>query len=228
MTDKIKLTPEKLALYFDHTLLRANATPEDFAAFCEESRQYGFKMVAVNSGQTARCKALLKGSPVRVGAAIGFPLGQMTPAAKRFETQDALDNGADEIDYVVNLTELKAGNHAFVADEMQGIVALCRAYSATSKVIFENCYLTDAEKRTLLKIALEVQPDFVKTSTGFGTGGATMEDIKLMCETVQGRIGVKAAGGIRDLDTALRLIDMGVTRIGSTASVRIVETLKAR
>ena len=223
-----KLTPERLAKYFDHTLLRANATVEDFEHFCAESRRYGFAMVAINSAPVARCKALLSGTSVRVGAAIGFPLGQTTPAAKLYETQDALDHGADEIDYVVNLTELQAGNHAFIAAEMRSIVELCRSKGATSKVIYENCYLTDAEKSTLCDISLDVGPDFIKTSTGFGTGGATMSDIKLMLGAVAGRIQVKAAGGIRDLDTALQLIDMGVMRIGSTASVHIVEALREK
>ena len=226
--DTSHMTPERLALYFDHTLLRANATAQDFEAFCAESRRYGFKMVAINSAPVRRCKALLAGSPVRVGAAIGFPLGQTTPAVKRLETLDALDCGADEIDYVVNLTEVLAGNYAFIEAEMAGIVEVCRARGATSKVIFENCYLTDDQKRTLCAIARDVGPDFIKTSTGFGTGGATLPDIALMLDAVRGQIQVKAAGGVRDLPSALRLIDMGVARIGSTASVAIVEALKAR
>lgn len=221
-----QLTPQTLAQYFDHTLLRADARVEDFRTLCEQSAAFGFKMVAINPAPVALCKRYLQGSGVRVGAAVGFPLGQSTPEVKRFEAQDAIKHSADEIDYVINITQLKEGNHDLIAQEMAGVVDVCRAHGATSKVIFENCYLTDEEKRTLCHIALEVRPDFIKTSTGFGTGGATMADIRLMLDAVHGQIQVKAAGGIRDLDTALQLIAMGVTRIGSTASVAIVEALQ--
>lgn len=221
------MTPERLAKYFDHTLLRADAAAEDFARLCAESAAYGFCMVAINPAPVARCRALLSGSGVRVGAAVGFPLGQNTPEIKRLEALAAIEDGADEIDYVINITALKEGNLDFIAGEMAGIVGACRSHGATSKVIFENCYLTDAQKRTMCDIAREVRPDFIKTSTGFGTGGATMADIALMLDGVRGEVKVKAAGGIRDLDTALRLIGMGVERIGSTASVAIVEALKA-
>lgn len=221
-----QLTPHSLAQYFDHTLLRADARIEDFKTLCAQSAAYGFKMVAINPAPVALCKRLLQGSGVRVGAAVGFPLGQSTLEVKRFEAQDAIEHGADEIDYVINITQLKEGNHEMITQEMAAVVETCRAHGATSKVIFENCYLTDEEKRTLCHIALDVKPDFIKTSTGLGTGGATMADIRLMLDEVGGRLQVKAAGGIRDLNTALELIDMGVTRIGSTASVSIVDALR--
>lgn len=220
------LTPDALAQYFDHTLLRAYAVDADFEALCAESAAYHFKMVAINPAPVALCKGLLEGKDVRVGAAIGFPLGQNTMETKRLETLDAIDNGADEIDYVINIGALKQKRYDFIAREMAAIVEPCRKAGVTSKVIFENCYLTDAEKQTLCKIALEVGPDFIKTSTGFGTGGATLPDVQLMLDAVGGKIQVKAAGGIRDLDTALTLINMGVGRIGSTASVAIVEAYK--
>lgn len=223
---KSTLTPEKLAQYFDHTLLRADAVDADFEKLCAESAAYHFKMVAINPAPVPLCKRLLLETDVRVGAAIGFPLGQNTPEIKRLETLDAIESGADEIDYVINLGALKQGRHEFIAREMDGIVSACRENGRTSKVIFENCYLTDAEKIALCKIALEVGPDYIKTSTGFGTGGATIPDIRLMLEQVGGRIKVKAAGGIRTLEMALTLIDMGVSRIGSTASVGIVEAFK--
>lgn len=222
------LTPERLAQYFDHTLLRPHATAADFQALCEDSKKYRFKMVAINPAPVKLCKELLAGSGVHVGAAVGFPLGQNTREVKRLETVDAIENGADEIDYVVNITELKAGNYSFIEAEMAAIVGACRQRNVLSKVIFENCYLTQDEKKTLCRIALNVRPDYIKTSTGFGTGGATAEDIALMVGEVKGRVKVKAAGGIRDLTKALLFIDMGVERIGSTSSVAILKELEAK
>lgn len=222
------MTAKELARYFDHTLLKAYATEEDFRAFCADCAAYGFAMAAINPAPVRLCKQLLEGTPVHVGAAVGFPLGQNTIETKLFETRDAIANGADEIDYVVNLTQLKAGNLDYVAREMDAIVSACREKGVLSKVIFENCYLTQEEKLALCAVAREVRPDFVKTSTGFGTGGATLEDVRLMLDHVGPDIRVKAAGGVRDLDTALTLIDMGVGRIGSTASIKIVEAFKAK
>ena len=222
------MTAKELARYFDHTLLKAYATEDDFRAFCADCAAYGFAMAAINPAPVALCKQLLRDTPVHVGAAIGFPLGQNTIETKLFETRDAIANGADEIDYVVNLTQLKAGNLDYVAREMDAIVTACREKGVLSKVIFENCYLTQQEKLALCAVAREVRPDYVKTSTGFGTGGATLEDVRLMLDHVGPDIRVKAAGGVRDLDTALTLIDMGVGRIGSTASIKIVDAFKAK
>lgn len=222
----VTMSPEELAAYFDHTQLRAYAVHDDFVKLCRESMDYGFKMVAVNPAQVIRCKELLKGSAVHVGAAIGFPLGQTTIADKMNETRTAIENGSDEIDYVVNITELKEGNYGFIEKEMSSIVEICREHHVTSKVIFENCYLSEKEKEELCRIALSVCPDYIKTSTGFGTGGATLEDIALMKRMTGDKVMIKAAGGVRDLDMALRLIDMGVSRIGSAASVSIVEEYK--
>ena len=222
------MTAKELARYFDHTMLKAYATEDDFRAFCADCAAYGFAMAAINPAPVALCKQLLRDTPVHVGAAIGFPLGQNTIETKLFETRDAIANGADEIDYVVNLTQLKAGNLDYVAREMDAIVTACREKGVLSKVIFENCYLTQQEKLALCAVAREVRPDYVKTSTGFGTGGATLEDVRLMIDHVGPDIRVKAAGGVRDLDTALTLIDMGVGRIGSTASIKIVDAFKAK
>lgn len=224
----MKITPKELAGYFDHTQLKAYAVRTDFEKLCRESREYGFRMVAINPAPVALCRELLSGSDVHVGAAIGFPLGQTTINDKASETKEAIRNGADEIDYVVNLTELKEKNYGYVEREMASIVETCRKAGVISKVIFENCYLTDQEKEALCRIALEVRPDFIKTSTGFGSGGATTADIMLMKRMVGDAVKIKAAGGIRTLDTALEMIGMGVSRIGSTASVSIVEELKAR
>ena len=180
-------------------------------------------MVAINSTQTKLCKELLKGTDIHVGAAISFPLGQTTIETKVFETKDAIANGADEIDYVINITELKEKNYDYIKEEMTQIVDVCRKHNVISKVIFENCYLTDEEKIKLCEIALEVKPDFIKTSTGFGTGGATVEDVKLMKSIVKDTVKVKAAGGIRDLDTCLKMIEAGAERIGTSSAIKITE-----
>ena len=223
---KPDLTPEVLAKYFDHTQLKAYAAKADIEKLCDEARRYGFAMVAVNSVQVPLCGELLRGCDVHVGAAISFPLGQTTVEAKLFETRDALAKGADEIDYVVNLTELKSGNLAYVEDEMRRIVAVCREKGAVSKVIFETCYLTDDEKKALCEVALKVLPDYVKTSTGFGTGGATLGDLRLMKSMVGDAIKVKASGGVHTLEMALQCVEIGVSRIGSSASVAIVDAYR--
>lgn len=213
----------KFSKYFDHTCLKPYATREDMAKFCEEAKKYDFMMVAINSTQTKLCKELLKGTDIHVGAAISFPLGQTTIETKVFETKDAIAHGADEIDYVINITELKEKNYDYIKEEMTQIVDVCRKHNVISKVIFENCYLTDEEKIKLCEIALEIKPDFIKTSTGFGTGGATVEDVKLMKSIVKDTVKVKAAGGIRDLDTCLKMIEAGAERIGTSSAIKITE-----
>lgn len=209
----------------DHTDLRADACDQDMETLCQEARDHGFAMVAVNSVQSALCSALLAGTGVHTGAAIGFPLGQTTIAVKVFETRDAIANGADEIDYVVNLTAVKNGQWDLVKREMTEIVGACRERGVIVKVIFENCYLTDDEKIRLCEIASEVRPDFIKTSTGFGTGGATFEDVALMRENVDPAVKVKAAGGIRDAETFLKMVELGAERIGTSAGVAIMAEL---
>ena len=225
MKAKVKemVTVEQLANMIDHTNLKAFADDAAFEKLCDEAKKYNFKMVAINPAQTVRCKKKLEGSPVHVGAAIGFPLGQTTLECKIFETKDAIEKGADEIDYVINVAELKNKNYDYIKKEMEEIVKICREAGKTSKVIFENCYLTDDEKRKVAEIAKEVKPDFIKTSTGFGTGGATVEDVKLMKSVVGDEVKVKAAGGIRDLKTALAMIEAGAERLGTSAGVSIVE-----
>ena len=225
MKAKVKemVTVEQLANMIDHTNLKAFADDAAFEKLCDEAKKYNFKMVAINPAQTVRCKKKLEGSPVHVGAAIGFPLGQTTLECKIFETKDATEKGADEIDYVINVAELKNKNYDYIKKEMEEIVKICREAGKTSKVIFENCYLTDDEKRKVAEIAKEVKPDFIKTSTGFGTGGATVEDVKLMKSVVGDEVKVKAAGGIRDLKTALAMIEAGAERLGTSAGVAIVE-----
>ena len=231
---KTNLTPESLAKYFDQTLLKPYVTEQRLKEFCEESDRYGFAMVAINSAPVKFCREVLKDSDVHVGAAIGFPLGQTTIADKVFETEQAIAEGADEIDYVVNLVKLKSGDLDYIEDEMRQIVDVCDKNGKISKVIFENCYLTDDEKRTLCKIALKVRPTFIKTSTGFGTPepgvavGATVEDVRLMKSMVGDAVKVKAAGGVRTLADAIAMIEAGAERIGTSAGVIIVEELKAQ
>ena len=217
------ITVEQLANMVDHTNLKAFADDAAFTKLCDEARKYNFKMVAINPAQTVRCKEKLKDSLVHVGAAIGFPLGQTTLECKIFETKDAIKKGADEIDYVINEAELKNKNYDYIKKEMEEIVKICKEAGKISKVIFENCYLTDDEKVKVAEIAKEVKPDFIKTSTGFGTGGATVEDVKLMKSVVGDEVKVKAAGGIRDLKTALAMIEAGAERLGTSAGVAIVE-----
>ena len=222
------MTKEQLVKLFDHTCLYAYATEAHMKKLCDEARAYNFAMVAVNSVQVKRCKKFLKDTDVHVGAAISFPLGQTTIASKVFETVDAIQNGADEIDYVINITELKDGNYDYIREEMRQIVAECRKANVISKVIFENCYLTQEEKEILCKIALEVKPDFIKTSTGFGTGGATLDDVKLMKSIVGDAVKVKAAGGVRDLETCMAMVEAGAERIGTSAAVKITEEFVSR
>ncbi len=227
-------TLDDLARLVDHTNLHPDATEADMAKLCDEAKTYHFKMVAINSGQSARCAKLLAGTDIHVGAAIGFPLGQTSIASKVFETKDAIANGATEIDYVVNLTEVKAANWDYVTDEMTQIVEVCREASKgreeeiPSKVIFENCLLTDDEKVKLAQIAREVGPTFIKTSTGFSTGGATVEDVALMKANCGDTVQVKAAGGIRDADTFLDMVRAGATRIGCSAGIPIIDELRRR
>lgn len=222
----VQMSVTELANMVDHSLLKADAQKDGLEKLCQEADEYGFKMVAINSAPVALCKELLKDSPVHVGAAIGFPLGQTTIAVKVFEVKDAIENGADEIDYVINIRELKDGNLYYIEQEMTEIVAVCREHGVLSKVILENCYLTDEEKVAVCNIAKKVQPDFVKTSTGFGTSGATVEDVKLMKETVGFDVKVKAAGGIRDYATAKAMIEAGAERLGTSAGIQIVEEYK--
>ena len=217
------MTRKKLAGMMDHTFLKAYATDKDFEKLCGEAKEHGFAMVAINSSPVKLCKALLKDTDVHVGAAISFPLGQTTIETKVFETKKAIEDGADEIDYVINIGELKMGNYDYIKKEMEAIVAVCRENNVLSKVIFENCYLEKEEIVRVAQIAKEVKPDFIKTSTGFGTSGATVEDVRLMKENVGDDVKVKAAGGIRDWETCKKMIEAGAERIGTSSSIKICE-----
>ena len=221
------LSVKQLAGLIDHTFLKPFGTAENIEKLCDEARKYEFAMVAINPAEVETCVKLLEGSPVRVGAAIGFPLGQTTTECKAFETRDAIAKGATEIDTVINVRALQKGRLDIVKKEIEEMVAICRPAGVICKVILETCYLSDAEKETVCRIAKEAGVDFVKTSTGFGTAGATVEDVALMRRVVGPEIGVKAAGGIRDLDTALAMIKAGATRIGTSSGVTIVEAYKS-
>ena len=221
------LSVKQLAGMIDHTFLKPFGTAENIEKLCAEARKYEFAMVAINPAEVETCVKLLEGSPVRVGAAIGFPLGQTTTECKSFETRDAIAKGATEIDTVINVRALQKGRLDIVKKEIEEMVAICRPAGVICKVILETCYLSDAEKETVCRIAKEAGVDFVKTSTGFGTAGATVEDVALMRRVVGPEIGVKAAGGIRDLDTALAMIKAGATRIGTSSGVTIVEAYKS-
>lgn len=221
------LSVKQLAGMIDHTFLKPFGTAENIEKLCAEARKYEFAMVAINPAEVETCVKLLEGSPVRVGAAIGFPLGQTTTECKAFETRDAIAKGATEIDTVINVRALQKGRLDIVKKEIEEMVAICRPAGVICKVILETCYLSDAEKETVCRIAKEAGVDFVKTSTGFGTAGATVEDVALIRRVVGPEIGVKAAGGIRDLDTVLAMIKAGATRIGTSSGVTIVEAYKS-
>ena len=217
------LTPTHLAAMIDHTFLKPFGPPAEMETICNQAREYGFAMVAINPAEVERCVKLLAGSPVRVGAAIGFPLGQTTVATKAFETQDAIDRGATEIDTVINIRALQGGDVDTVRREIAGMVRLCKPAGVICKVILETCYLTNDEKRLVCQIAVEEGADFVKTSTA----GATVADVRLMRQAVGLKMGVKASGGVRTLDAALAMIQAGATRIGTSRGVEIVEELRS-
>ena len=217
------LTKEAVAGMIDHTNLKATATREDIRRLCDEAKKYHFASVMVNSAFTALCSELMKGTGVLVGTVAGFPLGQMSTAAKVYEAETAIADGADEIDYVVNVSDVKDGKWDLVKDEMTKITDACHSRGAGCKVIFENCDLMKEEIVLLAGIAREVKPDFIKTSTGFGTGGATPEDVRLMKETVGDAVKVKAAGGIRDWASCRAMIEAGAERIGASAGKQILD-----
>ena len=207
--------------YIDHTILKATASSADVQKLCEEAIEYEFYSVCVNGCYVADAKHLLQGTYVKVAAVVGFPLGAMTTAAKVFEARDAVENGASEIDMVINVAKLKDGEFEFVENEIRQIKEAIR--DNVLKVIIETCYLTDEEKVKACELSLAAKADFVKTSTGFGTGGATYEDVKLMKSVVGDNAKVKASGGVRDKETAQKYIDLGADRLGTSSGIEIVK-----
>ncbi|MGA2240704.1 MAG: deoxyribose-phosphate aldolase [Verrucomicrobiota bacterium] len=223
--NKQTLSPAQLAAYIDHTLLKADATAKDIEKLCAEARENHFYSVCVNGSWVRQARHFLEGTGVKVACVVGFPLGAMSGDAKRFETEAAIDDGAQEIDVVLNIGRLKAGDDKYVLRELRDVVEAADEWPV--KVILETCLLTQEEKIRACKLVVESGARFVKTSTGFSTGGATVEDVKLMRETVGPKFGVKASGGIRDAKTALAMIEAGATRLGTSASVAIVNGLAA-
>ena len=213
----------EIARLIDHTLLKPAATPAQIEQLCNEARQYHFASVCVNPVHVARCAEWLADvDDVAVCTVIGFPLGANVTQVKAFEAEQAIAAGATEIDMVQNIGALKAGDHATVRDDIAAVVAVAHAHGAICKVILETSMLTDAEKETACRLAQDAGADFVKTSTGFGGGGATPEDIALMRRVVGPEMGVKASGGVRSYTDALAVVEAGATRIGASAGVQIV------
>ena len=207
--------------YIDHTILKATASSADVQKLCEEAIEHEFYSVCVNGCYVADAKHLLQGTDVKVAAVVGFPLGAMTTASKVFEAKEAIENGASEIDMVINVAKLKDGEFDYVENEIRLIKEAIG--NNVLKVIIETCYLTDEEKVKACELSLVAKVDFVKTSTGFGTGGATYEDVKLMKSVVGDNAKVKASGGVRDKETAQKYVDLGAERLGTSSGIEIVK-----
>jgi deoxyribose-phosphate aldolase len=216
---------QEIARFIDHTLLKPDSTREQIIRFCEEAKEYCFASVCVNPTNVSLASNLLKDTPVKVCTVIGFPLGANTSVTKAIETRDAIVNGASEVDMVINVGALKSGDHNQVLADIEAVVDAAGG-KALVKVILETALLTDEEKVKGCLLAKLAGADFVKTSTGFGPGGATVEDIRLMRKTVGPDMGVKAAGGIRDYESMIRMIHAGATRIGASAGTKIVKQAK--
>lgn len=210
-----------LAKYIDHTILKPETTEEQVKVICAEAREHGFFSVCVNPCFVSLVKKELEGSESKVCSVISFPLGANIPEVKAFEATKAIEDGADEIDMVINIGALKDGKYDYVREDIKAVVEACKG-KALLKVIIEACLLTDEEKVKACELSKEAGADYVKTSTGFSTGGATAEDIALMRKTVGPELGVKASGGVRDFEGAKKMIDAGASRIGASASVAIV------
>ncbi|CAM3886099.1 deoxyribose-phosphate aldolase [Geobacillus sp. FSL K6-0789] len=210
-----------IANMIDHTLLKPEATEEQIVQLCAEAKQYGFASVCVNPSWVKTAARELSGTDVRVCTVIGFPLGATTPETKAFETKNAIENGAREVDMVINLGALKSGADDWVERDIRAVVEAA-AGKALVKVIIETALLTDDEKVRACQLAVKAGADYVKTSTGFSGGGATVEDVALMRKTVGDNVGVKASGGVRDRKTAEAMIEAGATRIGTSSGVAIV------
>jgi deoxyribose-phosphate aldolase len=212
--------------YIDHTQLKPDATSQDIVRLCTDALNYEFAAVAVNSHHVKKCASLLKDSPTAVCCAIGFPLGANASSVKFAETAGAISDGAGEVDMVINIGELKAHNEDFVEDEIRGVVEIARPYKVLVKVILETCLLTDEEKTRACLAARRAGADFVKTSTGFGSAGATEANVRLMAQAVEGALRVKASGGIYTWEAAQKMVAAGAARLGTSAGVAIVEAAR--
>lgn len=216
------MNSKELARMIDHTILKANATEAEVRTLCEEALKYNFASVCINPSRVSLASEILKGSEVKVCTVIGFPLGATSINSKALETIEAINDGATEVDMVINIGKLKDKDYDYVKKDIEAVVNASKGRALT-KVIIETCLLTDEEKVKACQLAKEAGADFVKTSTGFSTGGATPEDIKLMRETVGPELGVKASGGVRSYDDAIAVIKNGANRIGASASIAICE-----
>jgi len=214
--------PSNLAQYIDHTVLKPDVPPEKIDTLCDEAMKYHFAAVCINPVWVPRAARRVRGSRVKVASVVGFPLGANVPEIKAMEARRAIRDGAREIDMVINIGALKGGDRDLVQRDIAGVSDACREVGAINKVIIEACYLTDEEKVVACRLAQLARADFVKTSTGFGPGGATVFDVALMRETVGLKMGVKAAGGIHDANDARAMITAGANRIGASAGIRIV------
>jgi deoxyribose-phosphate aldolase len=222
---KEQMDPVVLAGYIDHTLLKPGSTRSQFEQLCDEAVRYRFKSVCVNSAWVPLVSQKLKGTGILVCSVIGFPLGEMDSRSKAFEAKSAIENGADELDMVINVSALKSGDLKFVGEDIRAVKLACRS-NTTLKVIIETFYLSEEEKVTACEISKHAGADFVKTSTGFSGSGATVEDIRLMRMVVGPGFGVKASGGIRTFEHAVDLIHAGANRLGCGASVAIITGTK--
>ena len=218
--------PEKLAKYIDHTNLKPYASREDIKRLCDEAKKYGFYAVCVNPYRVRDAKEFLKGTDIKIASVVGFPLGATFTETKVQEALMAVNSGAQEIDMVMNIGALKDGNYDLVEADIREVVSAVHPVGVKVKVIIETCYLTEEEKVRACELAKKAGADFVKTSTGFGSGGAKVEDVKLMRSVVGNKMGVKAAGGIHTANEAIEMIRAGATRIGASRSVEIIESLE--
>ena len=215
------ITPADVARYIDHTLLKPEATEGQIKTLCEEAAKYGFYSVCINSSWVEYCAKKLRGTGVKVCAVVGFPLGAMDSRTKAYETRNAIENGADEIDMVINVGALKNGDLKMVEEDLRSVIRACRS-TTTTKAIIETCLLIDDEKIIVSQLVKKTGYDFVKTSTGFSKAGATAHDIVLIRRTVGPKMGIKAAGGIHNFEEALLMIRSGATRLGASAGIKII------
>lgn len=206
--------------YIDHTLLKAIATKQEIIKLCNEAKEHNFCAVCVNGSYVQIAKQELENSTIKIAAVVGFPLGAMSTETKVFEAKNAITNGASEIDMVINIGKLIDGEYEYVENEISQIKQIIGKH--TLKVIFENCYLTTEQIKTVTQLAINAKADFIKTSTGFGTGGANFEDVSLMKDVAKGEVEIKAAGGIRNIEIAKKYINLGVTRLGTSSGVSLV------
>lgn len=224
----MEYTCEEIAKMIDHSLLRPELTEQEIIEGCEIARKYNVASVCCRPSDVALAKKVLAGSEVKVGAVVGFPHGSHRTETKVFEAELAIKDGAEELDMVIHIGKLRSRDFEYVKKDIQAVVDVAHKNGVIVKVILENCYLTDELKRIGCRLAEEAGADFVKTSTGFAPGGATIEDLRLMRESVSPRVQVKAAGGVRDLDAALKVREVGAIRFGATKTAEILEECKRR